>query len=50
MHTGRRDGVEVERLPRVREIGVRSKVATDLIRDRSTAKRSATGVSVTGPR
>ena len=50
----RRDGVEVERSPRVREIGARSPVATDLSRktdsDSSTTNRSATGVSVTGPR
>ena len=50
----RRGGVEVERSPRVWEIGVRSSVATDLSRktdsDSSTAKRWATGVSVTGPR
>ena len=50
----RRGGVEIERSPRVREIGVRSLVATDPSRkngsDTSTAKRSATGVSVTGPR
>ena len=54
MVTKRRGGVEVERLPHMREIGVRSPVATDLSRktgsDSSTAKRSATGVSVTGPR
>ena len=51
-------GVEVERSPRMREIGVRSPVATDLSRkkllktgsDSSTSKRSALGVSVTGPR
>ena len=49
-----RGGVEVERSPRIREIGVRSLVATDISRkkgiDSSTAKRSATSVSVTGPR
>ena len=53
--TDRRGCVEVERPPRVREIGVRSiPLATDPSRknssDSSTAKRSATGVSVTGPR
>ena len=46
--------VEEERSPRMREIGVRSLVATDISRkkgsDSSTAKRSATSVSVTGPR
>ena len=50
----RRGGVEVDRSPRMREIGVRFPVATDLSRktgsDSSTAKRLATGVSVTGPR
>ena len=51
----RRNGVEVERSPRMREIGVRSPVATDRWKevktgsDSSTAKRSSTGVSVTGP-
>ena len=52
--TDRRGGVEIERSPRVREIRVRSPVATDLSRknsnESSTAKRSATGVSVTGLR
>ena len=52
--TDGRSGVEVERSPRMREIGVPSPVATDLVvktgSDSSTAKRSATGVSVTGPR
>ena len=32
MHLNRRGGVEVERSPRMREIGVRSPVATDLSR------------------
>ena len=44
----------VERSPRIWEIGFRSQVATDPSRktasDNFTAKRSATGVSVTGPR
>ena len=48
-----RGGVEVERSPCMREIGIRSLFATDLNRkkgsDSSTAKRSATSVSVTGP-
>ena len=50
----RRVGAEVERSPRMREIGVRCTVATDLSRknryDSSTAKRSATSVNVGGPR
>ena len=38
----RRGGVEIERSSRMREIGVRSPVATDLSRkNSSTAKRSA---------
>ena len=50
----RRGDVEVERSPHVREIGVRSPVATDPVvktgNDSSTAKRSATGVCITGTR
>ena len=47
-------GVEAELSPHMLEIGIRSPVATDLSRkkryDSSTAKRSTTRVSVTGPR
>ena len=48
----RRGGVEVDRLPRMREIGGRFPVATDVKTgsDSSTVKRSATGVSAPGPR
>ena len=44
--------VVVERWPRMRKIGTRSPVRTSRRRgsDSSNAKRSATGVSVTGPR
>ena len=53
-YTYHRGAVKVERSPRMREIGVRFPVATDLSRktgnDSSIVKRSATGVSVTGPR
>ena len=54
LNTISRGGVEVERSPHMREIVVRFPVATDLSRkktgsDSSTAKRSATGESVTGP-
>ena len=50
----RHGGEEVERWPRMREIGLRFSVATDLSKktgsESSTAKRSAKGVIVTGPR
>ena len=53
-HFDHRGCVEVKRSPRMREIGVRSPIPTDLSlkkgSDRSTAKRSTLGVSVTGPR
>ena len=49
----RRGGLELERSPRMREIGVRSPVGTTCllkqVSDSSTAKRSTTVVSVTGP-
>ena len=38
-----------ERSARMREIRIRSPVATDLGRDSSIAKRSVKGVSVMGP-
>lgn len=52
-HLNRRGGVVVERSPRMRDIGVRSPVETNLIdktgSDSSNATRSATGASVMGP-
>ena len=39
-----------ERSARMREIGIRSPVASDLGRDSSIAKRSVIDVSVIGPR
>ena len=48
-----RGGVVVERSPRMREVGVRSEQTFKVVKtgsDSSTAKRLATGVSVTGPR
>ena len=42
-------GLVEDRSPRMQEIGVQSPVRTDFNYNSSTAKRSTTGASVTGP-